>query len=323
MKHSTSQSGFPSGGGHPFLRLRFSLALLAAVLLPAIAAAAGGNAPKGNPRLASLGIDIWPEYDRPAVLVILKGELASNVALPAAVSVRIPARSGGPSAVAFSSEAGGNLLTAKYDSGRAGDYITVKFQVPQRIFHIEFYDPIVTSTPERKYTYVWPGDLATDRLSVIVQEPAGTLDLSVTPSLDATATGQDGLRYRSAQLGAFEAGKQLPVRVAYTKTDSRTSTEISRPQADGSLPSDSSTASSLPALSSPPAMRTGETGSGWFLALAVALPLGIAAGAAFLLWRRRAAATAAPRGGGRFCPQCGAQADSGDRFCSKCGAALK
>jgi hypothetical protein len=34
--------------------------------------------PVGNPRLASMHMEIWPEYDRPAVLVILKGDLQGD-----------------------------------------------------------------------------------------------------------------------------------------------------------------------------------------------------------------------------------------------------
>lgn len=216
--------------------------------------------------------------------------------------------------MAYSAPGSDRLLNLKYERDDTKDFITLRFKLPDRFFHVEFYDPLATETPQRDYTYVWPANLATDRLAVIIQEPAGTLDLSATPSLEATATGQHGLRYRSAQLGAFEAGKQLPIKIAYTKTNSRTTTEIFRPQVDGSLP----------AISSPTATSTGEATSVWVLMLSVALPLGIAAGAVFFLWRRRrATACAALPIGGRYCSKCGAQTASGDRFCWKCGAALK
>ena len=81
---------------------RLRMVALALLLLPALALAQAGGAPKGNPRLASLNIEIWPEYDRPAALVILRGALAEGVKLPAAVTLRLPAASGGPGAVAYS-----------------------------------------------------------------------------------------------------------------------------------------------------------------------------------------------------------------------------
>ena len=60
----------------------------------------------------------------------------------------------------------------------------------------------------------------------VADEPAAASNLSVQPNLDAAAAGQDGLLYRTAELGALEAGRQLPVEIRYTKTDSRTSSEI-------------------------------------------------------------------------------------------------
>lgn len=109
---------------------RLGMLVLAMLLLPVLALAQTGGAPKGNPRLASLNIEIWPEYDRPAALVILKAVLAQGVMLPAAVTLRLPASSGGPSAVAFSSTAGGDLLNLKHERESAGEFVTLKFDVP-------------------------------------------------------------------------------------------------------------------------------------------------------------------------------------------------
>lgn len=310
MKETMRRQGTQTSGAQAAFMSRILMLVLALMLLPALAAGPPSRgAPKGNPRLANLQIEIWPEYDRPAVLVILKGELAADAALPAAVSLRIAASSGGPTAVAFSTGPSAKLFNVKYDRKDAGDFITLSFEVPERFFHVEFYEPLVTGTPDRDYTYVWPGDLAADRLSVIVQEPAAASNFSVQPNLDAAAAGQDGLRYRSAELGAFEAGKQLPIKVRYTKTDSRISSEILQLKVPDSSPV--------------PATGSGKGLFGWWvLILGVAPALLIGAGAAFLWWRRRRKASGARSSGAGFCSKCGAQSASGDRFCSKCGAPL-
>ena len=311
MKETMRRQGTSAGGANVFFMSRNLMLVLAVKLLPPLAAGpSSGGAPKGNPRLASLQIEIWPEFDRPAALVILKGELAADVALPAAVSLRIAASSGGPTAVAFSTGPSANLLDLKYDRKDTGDFITLRFEVPERYFHVEFYEPLATRTQDRDYNYVWPGDLATDRLSVIIQEPAASSNLSLEPNLDATATGQDGLRYRSAELGALEAGKQLPIKVRYEKMDSRTSSEILQLKAPGSSPV--------------PATGSGKGAFGWWIViLGVAPALLVGAGAAFLWWRRRRKASGAQSGGAGFCSKCGAQRASGDHFCSKCGAPLR
>jgi len=297
-----------------FLASRILISILAVMLTPAFAAApAARDVAKGNPRLASLQIEIWPEFDRPAAaLVILKGEIAANVPLPAAVSLRIAASSGGPSAVASSAGLNGNLANLKYDRKDAGEFITLKFEAPERVFHIEFYDPLVTSAPGRSYAYAWTGDLPIDRLRVVVQEPATASDFSVQPALDATAVGQDGLSYRSADLGTFQAGKRLEVKVRYTKTDSRTSVEIVKPNSP-----DSSKLSAAPLSIAGPSKTELAI---WLVAVAAILGLG--AWAAMMWWYgREKRSDSAPSHAG-FCSKCGAPSRSGDRFCSKCGANL-
>jgi len=291
------------------LALRILMLSLAVVLAPAFGAdPPGRDLAAGKPRLARLQIEIWPEYDRPAAaLVILRGEIAGNVPLPASVSLGIPAASGGPSAVAYSTGAGGNLLSLKYDRGEASDFITLKFHTPERFIQIEFYDPLAISGADRSYSYVWRGELAAERLSMILQEPALASDLSVQPGLEAAGLGQDGLRYRSSELGAFQAGKRLEVKVRYTKTDPRTSLEIVKPES----PASSATPSSAPSKAELAIWLVGS----------VAL-LGFGTWAAMWWWVRRKNLSQPRPDGAGFCSKCGAPSGSGDRFCSKCGAPL-
>ena len=297
----------------------FALVLL---LLPALALAQAGGVPKGNPRLASLGIEIWPEYDRPGALVILKGALAENVKLPAAVTLRLPATSGGAAAVAYSATAGGNLLNLKHERTSAGEFITLKFETPERFFHVEFYDAIATTDPARSFRYVWPGDLAAERVTVVVQEPASASEISVEPNLDGTSTGTDGMRYRAAELGALDAGKALPITVRYTKVDARPSAKIlNLPAGDIA----SVAAAPAPATSPAPApapLVAGTSGGlpDWALPIAAFAMLGLLGAVLVLwMWRRGSRSTAPGRG---FCTKCGAEQAPGNRFCGKCGAKL-
>lgn len=298
------------------LAARLRVLALAMLMLPALALAQPGGAPKGNPRLASLGVEIWPEYDRPAVLVILRGALAEGVRLPATVALRLPVSSGGASAVAYSSTADGNLLNLNHERTSAGEFITLKFETPERFFHVEFYEPIATTVPARSFRYVWPGDFGADRVTVVVQEPAAASDLAVEPKLDGAATGQNGLRYRSAELGALEAGKTLPITVRYTKADTRPSADILKPKMSD-LPF--VTAAPLSANASPAHPAVASVGlPEWVLPLGGLMLLGLLGGV-FILWRwRHASASAAPA----TCAKCGAAQAPANRFCGNCGAKL-
>jgi len=309
MTNSIRRNAIWPSGARAFCAPRILILILAVMLPPAFAAPAPArDVAKGNPRLASLQIEIWPEFDRPAAaLVILRGEIAADVALPAAVSLRLAATSGGPSAVAYSTGADGNLLSLTHDRRDAGDFITLKFHAPERFFQIEFYDPLVTSAPERSYSYVWTGDLAAERLSVILQEPAMASDLSVQPGLEATTLGRDGLRYRSAELGPFQAGRRLEVKVRYTKTDSRTSVEIVKPESPDSFPL--------------PSAGPSKAELAIWLVGSVAV-WGLGAWAAMTWWSRRKSVAEPQPGGAGFCRKCGAPSASNDRFCSKCGTPL-
>lgn len=278
---------------------RLSAALFAIALLAALACAPSPGASAPTPRLASLLIEIWLEYDRPQALVILKGELAPDAALPAALALRLPDSSGGLSAVAYA-DALGKLLNLAYEREDTPDFVVLRLKTPQHSFHVEFYEPLAPGT-QRRYRYAWPGDLAVDQLAVLVKEPAAGSNLSVQPRLDSAAVSPDGLNYRTAQLGAFERGQQLPIEVRYTKTDPRTSAEIL-------------------AATAPPANLEGDARPvRLFLSLGAAL-LVLGAGIAFAWWRwRRLARRAAGAG---FCPKCGAAAVPADRFCAGCGTAL-
>jgi hypothetical protein len=290
--------------------------LLGIALAPSPAFAQAKGAAGGGPRLSNLSIEIWSEYDRPgAALVILKGELAPEVALPAKVALRLPKSSGGPTAVAFFKEPGSGPLNLEHKAETTGDFVNVRFESPERAFLVEFYDPVPTAQPARGYTYTWAGDLAADRVTVIVQEPATATGLEMQPKHERTNTGNDGLNYLSAQLGPLPAGKAVPITVRYAKTDARTTTEIVKPK--------SSAPAAAPALPSGPVAPAPASGAplpGSVIAMiVVALLSGITAVVLFL-WQRRGGAPALPPHGA--CTKCGASRRAGDRFCGKCGVKL-
>ncbi|MCC6472971.1 MAG: zinc ribbon domain-containing protein [Burkholderiales bacterium] len=274
----------------------------------------------GRPRLARLEIEIWPEYDRPAAaLVFLRGEIAAGTGN--AVSLRIPSSSGGPSAVAYSETAGSKLLNLNYRRSDAKDHVTLDIQPPQRFFHVEFYDPLGSSGGKREYRYRWPGDLAVDRMSIQVQQPAGAEEFSVVPEMKESGTGSDGLTYWLQHMGALAAGKALPLTVRYAKNDARTTREL--------LALNAPAPAGAPLASEPPSgapQSAGRTPPGavdryadWIPAAIFAV-LGIVA--AGFLWRRNRMKAARASGAAGFCTQCGSALRAGDRFCSKCGKAV-
>lgn len=313
--------------------MRRALLAAAVILVSAAAWVAPETVPgvraQESPRLASLQIAIWPEFDREAMaLVILSGELADEVPLPATVAVRIPASSGGPAAVAYADSGTASLLNLEYELVAAEASLLVTFTTPGPHFQVELYDPLSIDTSNRSYTYLWPGDLAVDDLAVEVQQPAGATDLSIEPDLGDRTVGPDQLEYRSAQMGSFEAGKALAVNLTYTKADLRTSAEIlGIGGADAPAPQQVDSDDGVPTIA--------------IVAAVIATLVVVAGAVAYWRWRGRpvvAPAGPAPgrRRGGRgasgsaekpethdFCTQCGDPLLPDQRFCPGCGTPAK
>lgn len=268
----------------------------------------------GKPRLANLEIEIWPEFDRPSTLVLIKGELATGAGR--SISLRLPVTSGGPTAVAQSSTADGNLLNLPYERVDGKDFITLRFQPPERFFHVEFYDKIDLSKDKREYRYQWPGDLAADHVSIHIQQPSAVADFAITPAFTDSAAGGDTLTYWTKDLGAVPVGKALPFTIRYTKTDARTSREILGPSNAAGAPVAGAPATDAPPTTESPVAYSFDPRTEWIPA-AILILLGIAGGV--LLWQRHRKSVR-PVSAPGFCTKCGNSLRPDDRFCSKCGA---
>ena len=89
-----------------------------------------------------LFLKIWPEYDQPGVLVIMDFFIASEVSLPAQVTMKIPAAAGEPHSVAVR-ELDGQLYILDYDIEAEGDWLNITFTTPYPEIWLEYYDPSI------------------------------------------------------------------------------------------------------------------------------------------------------------------------------------
>src|SRR5512136_1630617 len=90
--------------------------------------------------LSELTIRLWPEYDRPQLLVIFRGTVAEGVALPAPVSFTLPANVQTLHAVAYLDETAGTLVNIEaynFVAGTGGKVLG--FATPGRQFQFEYY----------------------------------------------------------------------------------------------------------------------------------------------------------------------------------------
>ena len=277
--------------------------------------------------LNSMFIEIWPEYDKPSVLVIYQMTLSSTTAFPATVSVRIPVTAGEPNAVA-ERQTDGSLYKITYTRKVAGEWATINFTTTASQLQIEYYDQGLTKDGNaRHYQYVWPGDYAISQLTIQVQQPAGATDMGIAPSLGAGVVGGDNLTYYTQDIGAITAGQTIKINIDYQKTNDALSAENLQVQPSAPVPQ--STASDLNISAWLP----------WILGI---LGAGLIIGGIVWYWqtgrqrparktrrqRSRAVTNETEGSSGSdeaevYCSKCGKRASPGDQFCRSCGTPIR
>jgi hypothetical protein len=96
------------------------LFLFALLLFPSI-----GRAQEAV-RLSTLDIGLWPEHDRPSLLVIYRATLPAEVTLPAKITFSIPIEAGEPTAVAVGVDAA-SVADVAYQTQVMGEWRDVSF----------------------------------------------------------------------------------------------------------------------------------------------------------------------------------------------------
>jgi hypothetical protein len=276
---------------------------------------------------SSMFIQIWPEYDKPSVLVIYQITLAPSTTYPAQVSILIPTAAGEPNAVA-EKQPDGSLYTITYTRSVNGDWASINFTTTSSVVQLEYYDPgLTTEGAARHFEYLWPGGYAISQLTIQVQQPAGTTDMTISPSLGAGAVGTDNLTYYTQDIGAISADQTIKITIDYQKASSALSAE-SVPVAPSS-PIPQSTLADLNIFNWLP----------WILGI---IGAGLIIGGVVWFWRtgrqrpskqprRRHARTEAITPATEqatdeaavYCSQCGKRASPGDQFCRSCGTPIR
>jgi hypothetical protein len=275
-------------------------------------------------RLSSLKISVWPEYDKPTVLVMFDGVLADTLGLPRPISVLIPP--GAQLSVATFQNPDTTLAPEQptQETKQADGSTLVTFTTSQPQFRVEYYHDLLRGAPDKTLDYTFKSIAPVDALTLEIQQPLKATNFVLAPSTQATRTDSDGLHYFDYAFTNVAAGQTVSVQAKYTKTDPH--------------PSVMPAASYVPAASAQAASTAAGSSSMIFLAALIAV--GIIAVVGFILFQRHSLDKAqrsstparrqrrAKRRGdtvsdGIFCTQCGRPLKSQDNFCPKCGTALR
>jgi hypothetical protein len=278
---------------------------------------------ESNPVAESVLVDIWPEYDRPAVLVIYHIILSPDTKLPAEVSLRIPRAAGEPFNIAM--QENGALYTLQFDTQVQGEWLDIRFTTPSPEMQVEYYDPrLDRSQPMRNFEYRWPGDFTVHSMSVQIQQPINSKNMAIKPDMGPGTVGPDSLTYYHYGLGKVDEGIGFKIEFNYEKSDD-TLTSSSGGSVQASKPVNQST--------------PGRTSFSTILSLILgALGIVLLSGGAYWYWHsgnirvnpenRRHAGGRSPQSAESsqeivYCHQCGKRAWPGDLYCRTCGSQLR
>ena len=263
----------------------------------------------------SLDVDIWPDYDRASVLVLLTGTLPGDTQFPVSVTLPLP-EVAQLNAVARIDIKDGNMKDDIFSSTDPPGTLT--FITSDLRFRVEYYLPYTVVKTQRSFNYTWLADITVNNFQLRVQRPTSASTLNTEPATSNVVRDGDGFDYYIFPARAVPAGQPFPLHVDYEMPTAQLSATSLSPQ---------NTSIQTPAIPATP-----STGSGINWALAATVTGGLIIIVA-LIWqiasRRPSPNIRKPidsrverQSRAKFCRNCGEPIDEGDRFCNGCGSEL-
>ena len=261
----------------------------------------------------ALDIEIWPDYDRASVLVLLTGTLPGDTRLPASVTLPLPevARL---NAVARIDSKDGKMKDDIFSSSDPPGALT--FTTPDLRFRVEYYLPYTANERRRSFDFTWLAAVSVTKFQPRVQRPSSASTFSTKPASVKVVRGDDGFEYHTFPVQSVTAGQSFSLGVVYTMTSAQLSAARQPPPDTGTQ---------VPVV---PATPGTSSGFSWALVALIAGGLLILGALIWQLASRRSSpgirqpvnSRAEKLSRAKFCRDCGETIDEGDRFCRGCGS---
>jgi hypothetical protein len=278
---------------------------------------------EGAPKLDSLDIELWSEYDQHSMLVINQFVVSQDTTLPVPVTLRFP-KDGNLVAVAIENN-DGKLYTKNFaPPAEQGNWQTVTINVESYQPHrIEYYQPLTRAGNKREFKYQWFGDYYVKLLNLTILIPADSTDLITSPVVQSTSTSSDGL----LTLGTVTKNEMKVMNsFQFDLQYQRTTTALTDPDAASQVQPSEPVGKNTPG-------RVSITNLPWIIG---GFGLALIIIALFSYWRstqsseekppRRRRRQNEPEATGEeqaYCHECGTRAHPGDRFCRTCGSRVR
>jgi hypothetical protein len=267
--------------------------------------------------MAYLRLSLWPEYDDPRVLVMMRGEMMPASAFPTYITLPIPKQAELIGAGLISAQNELLLHPHQVLPGETKD--TLELNLPAPRFFVElYYDPFTTQRGEKRFTFAFSVPYPVEQLDVDIQKPYEASNFVTEPApMTHDADDRGGTYYRFSYRD-LQTGETKSFTVNYSKTSDQPSVPKPQPPASAVAPL-------------PPMNKT---------LVAFGLLAGVTvlyAGGMFFwkgYWRRRepvpsvqrhanaASAMSVLSLGPNFCAACGRKLQPEYAFCPGCGRSL-
>lgn len=187
---------------------------------------------QGTPQVEALLVELWPEFDRPEVLVIYRLELSADTPLPATLTFALPGYIEAMNAVAYAQD--GNLLAVEEDAIETtyrDDTLFLTFSTPSSLVQLEYYDDEIITRQEqaRSIAYTFTAPYRVDELELQVQVPAQAEEFSLSPPPDETFTDPNGLTYNRVAATDLAGGDTLSLNATYQRATDALTLELLTP----------------------------------------------------------------------------------------------
>lgn len=289
-------------------RVLILLAAISLLLVPVNVPGALAQAESEPTGFKNVRLWIYPEYDDPRLLVMLEGQ-TMGVKAPAKVKFLVPSAAEMYSAGSMDAQGGYSGGPPNREPSSLTGWDEISYSVTTETFRVEYYDPIIKGQPDKKISYEFRWLYPISDLKVIIQEPRGSSNFSVSLRGDPFTDDQG---FASHLYNYRDLDNEPPLRfeITYTKSDPNPSLAVKAKGSTGPL-------------------------------LIIGLVVGLTVFGVGLLWatksrakmraerryaveNRLARATSKgkslPHG---FCSQCGQPLESPSRFCPYCGNKLR
>jgi len=175
-------------------RTLLSAAVLAvAVLAPGFTSAMGTRA-EGPPQFDELVLTVLPEYDQPRVLVIMRGELPADTAMPLAVQFKVPSDANVTNTCSVKVATDEQVCT-QATSQPDGEFKIVTYEVSTPVMYVEYYYGTFSGAGARSTDLqFWPPFPAA-KLEIAVPAPTDATDFSASPAPTRTVDDKGAKHY--------------------------------------------------------------------------------------------------------------------------------